>query len=114
MAEPSASSSSPVDPEVEEGKYFALIGYLSFLCFVPLFLKRNNRFAMFHGKQALVLFIFELGACIVKLIPLLGEVIFALAFVLFGILSLVGILKVLMHEYWEMPIVSDLAQKIHL
>lgn len=32
------------DPEIQEGKFFAAVGYLSVLCFVPLFLKKGNRF----------------------------------------------------------------------
>ncbi len=102
------------DPEVQEGKFFAAIGYLSVLCFVPLLLKKGNRFAQFHGKQGLVLFILELAASILKAVPALGDIVFTLAFVVLGILSLVGIVKVLMGESWEMPIIQDIASKISL
>lgn len=102
------------DPEVQEGKFFAAIGYLFVLCFVPLLLKKGNRFAQFHGKQALVLCILEFAASILKVIPALGDVVFSLAFVVLGILSLVGIIKVLMGEYWEMPVVHEIASKISL
>ena len=97
--------------EIEEGRFFALIGYISLLCLVPLLLKRKNSFAVFHGKQGLVLFILEIASCIIKLIPIVGEVIFILASVLCGILSLIGIVKVLMSEYWEIPVIYDIAQK---
>ena len=108
-SEPSSS-----DPEVQEGKFFAAVGYISLLCFVPLVLKKGNRFAQFHGKQALVLFILEIAASILKAVPALGDVVFTLAFVVLGILSLVGIVKVLMGEYWEMPVVHEVASKISL
>ena len=110
----SPKSGSSLDPEVEEGKFFAAVGYLSVLCFVPLLLKKGNRFAQFHGKQGLVLFILELAASILKAIPALGDVVFTLAFVVLGILSLVGIVKVLMGEYWEMPVIQEVAAKISL
>lgn len=97
---------------ISEGKFFAAVGYVSALCLVPLILKRDNRFALHHGKQALVLFILEFGAGILKVVPAVGDVVFTLAFVVCGILSLVGILKVLMNEYWEMPLIYDIAQKI--
>ncbi len=103
-----------LDPEVQEGKFFAAVGYLSVLCFVPLLLKKGNRFAQFHGKQALVLFILEVAASILKAIPALGDIVFTLSFVVFGILSLVGIVKVLMGEYWEMPVIQEVANKISL
>ena len=109
------SGSQPsLDPEIQEGKFFAAIGYLSVLCFVPLLLKKGNRFAQFHGKQGLVLFILEVAASILKAVPALGDVVFTLAFVVLGILSLVGVVKVLMGEYWEMPVIREVANKISL
>lgn len=108
------SEPGPSDPEVQEGKFFAAVGYISLLCFVPLVLKKGNRFAQFHGKQALVLFILEIAASILKAIPALGDVVFTLAFVVLGILSLVGVVRVLMGEYWEMPVVHEVASKISL
>lgn len=105
---------SHTDPEIQEGKFFAAVGYLSVLCFVPLFLKKGNRFAQFHGKQGLVLFILELAASILKAVPALGDIVFTLAFVVLGMLSLVGIVKVLMGEYWEMPVIQEVASKISL
>lgn len=102
------------DPETQDAQFFAAIGYLSFLCFVPLFLKRGNKFAEFHGKQALVLFILELAAAILKVVPALGDLIFTLSFVVFGILSLIGIVKVLIGEKWEMPVIHEIANRISL
>lgn len=107
-------SGSSLDPEIQEGKFFAAVGYLSILCFVPLLLKKGNRFAQFHGKQALVLFILEVAASILKAVPALGDMVFTLAFVVLGILSLVGVVKVLMGEYWEMPVIQEVANKISL
>ena len=107
-------SESSFDPEIQEGKFFAAVGYVFLLCFVPLVLKKGNRFAQFHGKQGLVLFILEIAASILKVIPALGDVVFTLAFVVLGILSLVGIMKVLMGEYWEMPVIHEIASKISL
>ena len=107
-------ASSAPDPVIDEGKFFAVVGYISVLCFVPLFLKRDNQFAQFHGRQGLVLFILEVAASILKAVPALGDIVFTLAFVVLGILSLVGIVKVLMGEYWEMPVIQEVASKISL
>lgn len=108
------ASSSPKDSDIQDAKFFAAIGYINILCFVPLFLKRQNKFAQFHGKQALVLFILEIAASILKIVPALGDLVFTVAFVVFGILSLVGIVKVLMDEYWEMPVIYEIADRITL
>ena len=102
----------PKDPEVRDALFFAVIGYMSFLCFVPLMLKKENKFALFHGKQALVLFILELAAAILKVVPVFGDLVFTLSFVVLGILSLVGIVKVLMGERWEIPVVHEIAGRI--
>jgi len=109
-----SQSDTVQDPEIQEAKFFAVIGYLNILCFVPLLLKKGNKFADFHGKQALVLFILEIAACIFKVVPVLGDLMFTVAFVVFGILSLIGIMKVLMGEYWEMPIIYEVSNRITL
>ena len=58
-----------VDPVVTEGKLFAAIGYISVLCLIPLFLKKDNAFAQFHGRQALILFVLELAAAMLVIVP---------------------------------------------
>jgi uncharacterized membrane protein len=50
----------------------------------------------------------------VNLIPVLGQVIFIIVTLIAGIFSLVGIIKVLMGEYWKAPYVSDIAEKINI
>ena len=102
------------DPEIADGKFFAAVGYIFILCFVPLYLKRENKFAQFHGRQALVLFILEVAAAMLVVVPVVGEVIFRFAWLVFGIFSLAGIVKVLMNEYWEMPVIHPISSKITL
>ena len=109
-----APASRPQDPEIQDAKFFAVVGYLSVLCFVPLFLKKENKFAQFHGKQALVLFILEAAAGIISIVPAIGDLVSRFAFVVFGILSVIGIIKVLMEEYWEMPVIYEISTRVTL
>lgn len=102
------------DKEVQEGKIYAVIGYLGILCLVPLLLKKDNKFALFHGKQGLVLFIGWVALAIVSMIPLLGFILGFFGVLIIGILSLVGIIQALMGNYWRMPVVSDLADKFNI
>ena len=102
----------PDDKEVLEGKPFAILSYLWILCLVPLILKKENRFAMFHAKQGLVLFIGELAVAFVGIIPILGWMILFFGTILFSLLSLIGIVQVLMGNFWKMPVVGDIAEKI--
>lgn len=99
--------------EIKDAQFFAAIGYISFLCFVPLVLKRQNSFAQFHGKQALILLILEVAASILKVVPALGDLVFTIAFVVLGIFSLIAITKVLMGERWEIPVISEIASRMN-
>lgn len=98
--------------EVLDGKAYAILAYLWILCLVPLILKKENKFAMFHAKQGLVLFLGELVIGFIGVIPVLGWAILFFGTALFGVLSLIGIVQVLMGKYWKMPVVADIAQKI--
>lgn len=102
------------DKELQEGRIYAVIGYLGILCLVPLLVKKDNKFALFHSKQGLVLFIGEVGAAIINIIPILGQLIWILSVLVFGILSLVGIVQSLMGNYWKMPVIGDIAEKISI
>jgi uncharacterized membrane protein len=49
--------------DVEPGKLWAILGYLiPILVIVPL-LQKDNDFALFHARQALVLLIFSIPTC---------------------------------------------------
>ncbi|MBL7070598.1 MAG: hypothetical protein ISS26_00290 [Candidatus Omnitrophica bacterium] len=102
------------DKVVQEGKIFAVIGYLGILCLIPLLFKKENKFALFHGKQGLVIFIGEVALGIISVVPFLGWLVGFFGVLIFGILSLVGIVQVLMGNYWRVPLVADLADKFNI
>lgn len=100
------------EKEIQEGKILAVIGYLGILCIVPLLLKKENKFAFYHGKQGLVLFIVEVAAFILSVIPFLGPLVLRLAFFVCGLFSLWGIIQSLLGNYSRLFLVSDIADKI--
>lgn len=100
--------------EIEEGRFFALISYISFLCIVSLILKKDNKFAAYHAKQGLVLFVMEVVTLIISILPLLGPILQFLGAVIFSLVSIWGIFQVLMGNRVHIPVVSDIAQKIVL
>ena len=102
------------DLEMLEERFFAALGYLAFLCFVPLLLKKEHRFVQFHGKQGLALFILEVATFILKAVPAMGETLFTPAFVVLSIFSIVGIIKALMGESWPVPVIHEMASRISL
>lgn len=102
------------DQEIQDGKIFAVLAYIGILCLLPLLLKKDNKFALHHGKQGLVIFIGEVAIGIVAWIPLLGWMLALVGSCTFLILSIIGIIQALAGVYWKCPVVSDLANKINL
>jgi uncharacterized membrane protein len=96
--------------DVESNKYVAALSYLWILCFVPLFLKRNSKFAQFHAKQGLILFIVEVVGPVIFWIPLIGWMLWIAVLVL----AIMGIIQALSGKNWEMPVLGKYAQKINL
>jgi len=99
-----------VDKDVEENKVIAAIGYLWILCFIPLFLKKDSKFAKFHGKQALVLFIIDIIVAFLFWIPVIDWILWLLVV----IASVVGLLQALSGKWYKMPVIGQLADKINL
>jgi fumarate reductase subunit D len=100
--------------EIQEGKFFALSSYVTFLCIIRLGFKKNNKFALYHAKQGLVLFVFEVAAFILSIVPFLGGTIKITAIILFSLASLWGILQALAGRYARIPLISNIADKIIL
>lgn len=56
--------------EVTRGECFlSAIGYIGFLCVLPLVLMPKSKFAQFHGKQALVLAIMLFFLDVIQILP---------------------------------------------
>ncbi len=96
--------------DVKDNALIAAIGYVWILCLVPLFLKRNSKFATFHAKQGLILFILEIVGWLIFWIPLLGWLVFLAVL----ILAIMGIMNALQGVWWEMPVLGKYAKKINL
>jgi uncharacterized membrane protein len=102
------------DKEVAEGKFFAAISYISFLAVVSLILKKENKFALYHAKAGLVLFVFEVLAFILSMIPFLGWLVRVPGLFIFILVSLWGIMQALAGNYSRMPLISKIADNIVL
>lgn len=99
------------ESEVLEGKVYAILAYLSILCIIPLIVKKENAFVLFHGKQGLVLFVGEVAVFIGSIIiPWLFK---PGMFILF-VLSFLGILAVLQGKSLKLPVITSISEKITL
>lgn len=98
------------DQDIEDNKVMAAVGYIWILCLVPLFLKRDSKFAQFHAKQGLILFILEIIGWLIFWMPLIGWLLFIYVIVM----AVMGIMSALQGKYWEMPVLGKYARKINL
>jgi uncharacterized membrane protein len=98
---------------IEEGKAAAILGYIPFMCFVPLVKMRENPFAVKHGKQGLILFVIEIIAAIF-LLPEINFIFWGLVILLCLAAAAAGIFFALQGQDWKIPFIGDLADKIKL
>ena len=97
--------------QVLNSKIIILLAYFPFLCIVPLLVKKDDAFALSHGKQGLVLFLAEIAIFILSI--LFGWVLKVGMFVLL-VLAFLGMLAVLNGRTIQLPLVGRLADKISL
>jgi len=102
------------DGVIKEAKIYAMAAYWGPLCILPLIIKKDNAFAVFHGKQGLVLFIFLVGGFLFNIIPWLGAIVWQVVLFVYVFAFLWGTLQALMGNYSKIPIVFDIADKISL
>ena len=100
--------------DVQENKAWAAIGYVGILCFAPLLLRQKSAFAQKHAKQGAVLFITEVAAFFMNIIPFLGLFLWVLLGLFCLIMSIIGIFKALSGEAWEVPIIGKYSKNIEL
>lgn len=101
--------------EIEEGKIYAFLAYWGILFLVPLLAKKDNRFALFHGKQGLVLFIAWVVVWILAHIPIVGWFLIGpLGGIFCLVMAIIGMVQSLSGQYWKMPWLGTYAERIKL
>jgi uncharacterized membrane protein len=99
------------EEEIKDGAPFAALSYVFFLWILSFILKKENRFAHFHAKQGVAIFIGEVVFGVLALLPLIGKVFYVIGLLLFLCLSLYGIYYALTGKTVRMPVVSNIADK---
>ena len=97
---------------VPSRRAWAMVGYLSFLCLLPLFAKRDDDFVLFHARQGLLLFVAALLFLVLSVVPLFGHALWHLGDTVIFVLSLLGIYYALRGQRWTMPLIGDAAREI--
>jgi uncharacterized membrane protein len=112
----------PTDTE----RWIAAVGYLFFMCFFSLWRSKESNFIRFHARQAFLLFLSEVVAFILIVVidktigrlPFLGLLIVVLVqigvYLVALLLSVMGLVKALFGERWEMPFFGPYSHKVPL
>ena len=106
------SAQDKLESEIPHGeRVIVALGYISFLCILPLVLLQHSKFAQFHGKQALVLAIFIYFFDHLEILPVTFTSIYnAVKFVV----VIVAIYKSLKGEYFKIPFVYKLSDRFQI
>ncbi len=107
------SDSKLTKTEIKEGAPFAAFSYIFGLWILVFVFKKDNRFAYFHARQAVVIFFAQAICLTFQFVPLVG-VIFALANFLLLIVALYGIYLSLRGRDKKILIIGKLADKFVL
>ncbi|MDQ7815232.1 MAG: DUF4870 domain-containing protein [Patescibacteria group bacterium] len=100
--------------DIEDNKALAAVGYIGILCLIPLLAKKESKFAQEHGKQGFVLFLAWVAIWILGMIPVIGWfIIWPLGFIVLTIVSIVGLVKALQGEFWEVPLLGKFRSKVN-
>lgn len=117
---------SPASAPSEAERWIAAVGYLFFMCFFALWRSKDSSFVRFHARQAFLLFLSECVAFVFLVIidntigrlPFLGLLIVVLfqiaVYLLALLLSVMGFVKSLFGERWEMPFLGEFGGKVPL
>ena len=99
-----------------ESKLWAFLAYLlSIIGFVLVYLlKKDDKFAMYHAKQSLVLFLFAVIIAVVgSIVPVLGWfIILPLGNVLVLVLAVMGIINALQGKMAPLWLIGKYADKL--
>jgi uncharacterized membrane protein len=116
MTEPMSGMVMPkFDPkDVEDNKILAAISYIGILSVVVLLLAKKSPFAQEHAKQGVVLFVVELVVYVLGLLPLIGWFIIGpIGSLICLIVSVVGFIKAIQGEFWEIPLIGSFRSKVN-
>ena len=97
--------------EIREGAPFAALSYCFFLWILAFIFRKNNRFAHFHAKQGIVIFIAESVFIVLALLPIIGKIFYVVGLILFLFVSLYGIYSSLTGKMSRIPLASEIADK---
>jgi uncharacterized membrane protein len=109
------SNVTAADPaDVQQNKIFAVLAYIGILVLIPLLAAKESKFAQYHAKQGLNLFIIGIIVWFITYLPSFFIDFFFLsclsgiAGILLFVLAILGIVNALNGEMKPLPVIGDL------
>ncbi len=108
----------------ERARWFAALGYLSFLSIIALWHAKRDPFIRHHAAQGFLLFIAEMAFVVAALIlkatvgriKIAGLIVVGLFVLVTGmaalVLSAIGFMKALFGEYWNLPFLGEWKERV--
>ncbi|PCI35534.1 MAG: hypothetical protein COB53_10860 [Elusimicrobia bacterium] len=104
---------APTGGDTFGSRAWAAVSYVWFLCFLPLFFKRDDDFVLFHARQGLLLFVAWLFFAVMGVAPLLGHVMRHIGVLIVVTISLLGGYHAFQGERWTLPLLGRLTQELN-
>lgn len=110
MEENKGAAPSADAKDIEENKGITFLSYIGILCLIPLLTKKDSKFAQYHAKQGVVLFVCMIVSSF--LVPAFG--IGFLLYLACAVLAIMGLINVSKGEMKELPIIGQFGSKINI
>ncbi|MBM4143132.1 MAG: hypothetical protein FJ225_06035 [Lentisphaerae bacterium] len=109
-AEAQAAGATVSAKEIEEGKAFAILGYIvPLLCLIPL-INRNNNYSLYHAKQVLLLWIGFVVSSAANVIPCAGQIVWIVAWVFLVVLDIIGLVNAVKCQMKPLPLIGKFGE----
>jgi len=99
-----------IEEQAETGKRDAILSYIPFLCFIPLFKSNLNDFAKKHVKQGLLLLTVEIIA-LFFLVDFVNDIFWTLVLIGCLLFAIIGISKSLAGKEMKIPYIGTIFEK---
>lgn len=111
-----AKATAPSTGGMDDSKTWAFLAYLlSIVGFLlVMFTRKNDKYAMYHAKQSLVLFIAWVIVWVIMWIPFIGWLIGWILTILLVVLWILGMINALNGKQVPLPVIGQFADKINL
>jgi len=97
--------------DVEEKNIMAALSYVAFLVLVPLLLRRDDPYVVWHAKQGLVILI---GLIIAVVAAQWMRAPANVLFLLLLIVDAIALAQALLGKRWKIPVIGSIADKFHI